>query len=48
MFGMIQDEASQAQDRTLNKMFADMGGVQRDEGPRLPASVDRYLDKLLS
>jgi len=48
MFGMIQDEAAQAQDRTLNKMFADMGGVQRDEGPRLPASVDRYLDKLLS
>jgi hypothetical protein len=48
MFGRIQDEAAQAQDRTLNKMFADMGGVQRDEGPRLPASVDRYLDKLLS
>jgi hypothetical protein len=48
MFGMIQDEAAQAQDRTLNKMFADMGGVQRDEGPRLPASIDRYLDKLLS
>jgi hypothetical protein len=48
MFGMIQDEAAQAQDRTLNKMFADMGGVQRDDGPRLPASVDRYLDKLLS
>lgn len=48
MFGMIQDEAAQAQDRTLNKMFADMGGVQRDEGPRLPASVDRYLDKLLA
>jgi hypothetical protein len=48
MFGMIQDEATRVQDRTLNKMFADMGGVQRNDGPQLPASVDRYLDKLLS
>jgi hypothetical protein len=48
MFGKMQDEAVQAQNRSLGKMFADMGAAQRDDGPSLPSSVDRYLDKLLS
>lgn len=48
LIASIQDEAVQAQNKTLNKMFSDMGGAVREGGPRLPASVDRYLDKILS
>ncbi len=47
-FEKIQDEAAQAQNRTLNKMFADMGVNDTPDGPALPSSIDRYLDKLLA
>lgn len=47
-FEKIQDQATQAQNRTLNKMFADMGAKDTPDGPALPSSIDRYLDKLLA
>lgn len=47
-FEKIQDEATQVQNRTLNKMFADMGAKDTPDGPTLPSSIDRYLDKLLA
>lgn len=43
-----QDQAMQVQTRTLGKMFADMGAAPVREGPDLPSSIDRYLDKLLA
>lgn len=43
----VKDQAAREQDRTLGAMFADIG-EQRNDTTQLPASIDRYLDKLLS
>ena len=47
MFDEVQDVAAKDQDRVLAAMLGD-GGPAPEDTRRLPTSVDRYLDKLLS
>lgn len=48
MLAELQDAASKNQDRVLAGMFGDMQGPQQEDTSILPASIDRYLDRLLS
>lgn len=49
MFGQeIESAVAKAQDTTLAQMFGDILPAQREDTSILPASVDRYLDKILA
>lgn len=48
MLASLEDAAAKDQDRVLASMFGDMQGPAKEDTSLLPASVDRYLDKLLA
>ena len=48
MFASLQDEAARKQDNMMAGLFSDIAAVQQEDTTRLPASVDRYLDKILT
>lgn len=47
-FDQIEKQAARNQDATLAQLFGDMEQDMRQDTSRLPAQVDRYLDKLLA
>ena len=48
MLAALEDAATKNQDRVLAGMFGDMQGPGREDTSILPASIDRYLDKVLA
>lgn len=47
-FDQIEKQAARNQDATLAQLFGDMEQDMRQDTSRLPAQVDRYLDRLLA